>query len=514
MKKAKLSFTKVYLIYLSVLVVAMIAAIAYVNVLLHQYEDSRPERCVEQAMEMLAEDAANGELFTKYELPEIQKGKFEEKIDVKKAYQARFVPEDMSFSVKNGSHEEDELFYVVENAGTVLAEVKLKATGPAVTKLAVLSVREWQIEEIKPVLEQVDYTLSVPLDFVVCVNDVMLTSGDGDVSDEKKITYTIPGVYLAPDLDIRDRDGNEVSYTVDKDKILAEFCDYALTLPETLTVHVNGSLFVGEAQGNNRVFYNIRMLEKPEVVISDYYGNSIRYEGEKEIPLTYMTILADGRYSVTVEGENLAKEAVTVSENKEYAQLADYVENLPRISEINIAVLKKDAEILIADEAGNPVSFQPGEAFYDFTDNKSVLQDVPDEVRAEVDIIGIAQAWSLFMSNDKRFAELEPYLIADSYQYNVAKQYATGVDITFTSEHTLANPAFTDASVSDFVWIADNCFSVDVSFVKHMILRTGKRVDDPMNDRFYFVKYDDTEDGIHNPTWKIASMKEIVSNGK
>jgi len=514
MKKIKLSFKKVYLIYLSVLVVAMIASLTYVNVLLHQYEDLRPERRVEQAMEMLVEDAANGNFFAKYALPEIQEGKFEEKIDVEKEYLALYVLENMSFSLKNGTHEEDELIYVVENAGTTLAEVKLKATGPGETKLAVLNVREWQIEEIKPALEPVDYTISVPLDFRVCVNDVVLTAEDGEVSDGKKITYTVSGVYLKPDWDITDQNGKEVSYTVDKNKVLAEFCDYTLTLPETLTVQVNGSAIRGEAQGNHRVCYTIRMPEKPEVVISDYYGNSISYEGETEIPLTYMTILADSRYSVTVEGENIVKEAVFISPDKEYEQLSGYVENLPQVSEIDVAILKKDAEILIVDESGNPVSYEPGDVLYDFTDRKNMLEAVPGEVSAEVDILEIAQAWSLFMSNDMPFAELEKYLIADSYQYKVAKEYATGVDITFTSAHTLANPAFTEASVTNFVWITDNCFSVDVSFVKHMIVGKGKRVDDPMNDRFYFVKYDDTEDGIDNSTWKIASMKEIVNNDK
>jgi hypothetical protein len=117
------------------------------------------------------------------------------------------------------------------------------------------------------------------------------------------------------------------------------------------------------------------------------------------------------------------------------------------------------------------------------------------------------------MSNDKKFAELQSYLIADSNQYTIAHEYAIGVDITFVSKHTLANPAFTENSVTNFKWIAENCFSADVHFVKHMILRTGAKVDDTTNNRIYFVKYDDTEDGIHNPTWKIVSMREILENG-
>ena len=45
-----------------------------------------------------------------------------------------------------------------------------------------------------------------------------------------------------------------------------------------------------------------------------------------------------------------------------------------------------------------------------------------------------------------------------------------------------------------------------------ILTRNGTRVDDETNDRFYFVKWDDTDDGIDNPTWKIASMREIVNN--
>ncbi len=513
MKGIKISFKKVYLIYIFILFVASISSIIYVNKILHQYENMRPERCVESAITELAEAASDESFFTRYGLSEVYTERFEEQIDVKKEYLALFVPENMSFSSVNVKDEENVLYYVIENEGRTIAEVKLKAVGPAVTKLAVLNFREWEIEEIKPVLEKVDYTILVPQDFTVRANNIALTIEDGVVSDEKRITYTVSDVYLEPDFEIRDKDGNEVAFTVDKNKVLAEYYYYSLTLPEALTVHVNDELLLGEVQGNNRVYYDIQMLAKPEIIISDYYGNSISYEGKGEIPFTYMTVLADSRYSVTVDGKNIAKEAVTVSTNKEYEQLVDYVENLPQVCEYDVAILKKNAEILIKDEMGNPVSFESGEALYDLTNRSNALSEIPDEVSAEINILEIAQSWSLFMSNDKKFSELEKYFIMDSYQYNMALQYATGVDITYTSNHTLASPAFTGNAVTNFIWITDQCFSVDVYFVKHMILRTGMRVDDTMNNRFYFVKYDDTEDGIQNPTWKIVSMRENLING-
>jgi hypothetical protein len=86
----------------------------------------------------------------------------------------------------------------------------------------------------------------------------------------------------------------------------------------------------------------------------------------------------------------------------------------------------------------------------------------------------------------------------------MAVKYASSVDITFTSSHVLNDPAFTEESVTNFKQITEDCFSVDISFVKHMILRNGLKVDDPMNDRFYFVN---GRDG-----WKLAGMKEIVNH--
>ena len=118
------------------------------------------------------------------------------------------------------------------------------------------------------------------------------------------------------------------------------------------------------------------------------------------------------------------------------------------------------------------------------------------------------------MSADLEFADMSKHLIKGSYQYNVAKRYAGGVDITFISGHVLDNPAFTEEEVSNFAWITEDCFAVDVSFVKHMRLNRGKKIEDVMNDRFYFVRIDDTKDGKDNATWKLVSMKENITDAE
>lgn len=512
MKKKKLTFKTVYMCYLIVLVVAVAAALIYVSALLRRYEEWRPETRVQEVVEQLAADALASDFWKTNSLPAVEAGEYETDLDVQGKYLELYQNGEATFVQKGGNYPEDELHYFIVNQGVNLAEVTLKAVGPTVTKLAILNMREWEIASVKPMVEVSEYTISLPDDFALSVNGVALAKEEGVEEKDNKITYTVNGVYLEPEFSITNHEGKTVDYTVKNKKVVAEFYDYSLTLPTMLKVEVNGEQAQGQPVGNNRVNYIVRSLEKPDVIVSDYYGNTVTYEGGNHFPLTYMTVTADSKYTVNISGEPVAAEAVTISSNAEYDQLADYVENLPQNTVYDIAILKDDVQVSVVDEQGNATVLDNAKTIHDFTATANALETVPDSVSDEVDVLDIAQKWSLFMSDDLAFSKVKQHLIADSYQYKVAVQYATGVDITFTSSHTLCNPTFTDEAVTNFVWITDDCFSVDISFVKHMLVRGTTQVDDAMNDRFYFVKYDDTDDNKDNPEWKIASMKEIVSN--
>lgn len=512
MKRKGISFGWIYLIYLLMIIIGVVAALLYVNRTLQQYEEMRPEKCVAEAVETLAADAAEGDFFEVYGLGEVTPGAYEAHMDVQKKYLELFQKDNMTFSQKSISHQEDELYYNIENDGTLLAEVKLKAVGEAFTKLTVLNFREWQIEWVKPLWEARDYTLTLPADFSVSINDMELDAEDGITGEGNQITYTFPGMYREPVFEIKNHRGEEVSFAIKDGEVLAEFYDYTLVLPAALTVTVDGSTYEGEPQPDGRVYYHIRTLTKPQVCILDVFDNVVNYEGGTHLPLTQFQFTADSRYTLTYQGKEIPAGAVTARENPEYSTFAEYVPDIPQIAEYDIAVLEDNAEVVVTDEQGDVLSYDTTVQEHDFISRMKGGDSIPEEITREFDVLKAAQNWSLFMSNDLPFAEVKADLIKDSYQYEVARSYATGVDIRFTSQHTLHNPAFTEESVSNFMWLSENCFSVDISFVKHMVLRTGKRVDDAMNDRFYFVKYDDTEDSVHNPTWKIASMKEIVGN--
>ncbi len=508
MKQRRISFRLIYLIYILVLAALVTAAVLYVRALLFDYEASQPEHHVQTAVSQLVSDAESEGFWTKYNLPAVTAGPFEQNCDVKAEYLALFEADSLTFAQTGSS--EDELLYTVAREGFPLAEIKLKAAGPAVTKLAVLSMREWAVESVTPILEPHNYSLTLPNSFSVTVNGTSLNAEHGVPKGERQTEYTLSGLYLSPEFVIADRNGIQADYTLKNGRVLVEFFDYSLTLPSALAVEINGQPAEGTSVGDGLILYDIATLIKPAVCICDDYGNSVNYEGGSELPLTYACITTDSRHAVRVNGHSVPEHRISTRENPEYAPLIDLVDGLPGICEYTIAILQENAELSVADQLGNPIPLEGDSPRYDLTDYAIRLDAVPEEVACQVDVLQIAQNWSMFMTNDLPFAQLKENLIADSYQYKVAVKYATGIDIQYTSKHTLANPAFTENKVTNFTWITENCFSVDISFVKHMRLYYGAMVDDPMNDRFYFVFCDDTDNGVNDPAWKLAGMKEIV----
>ena len=88
------------------------------------------------------------------------------------------------------------------------------------------------------------------------------------------------------------------------------------------------------------------------------------------------------------------------------------------------------------------------------------------------------------------FYTLTPNLIEGTAIYQRAYNWATQVDITFTSFHTLDKDTFTDIKVDNYIVYNEHAFSVDVYLKKHMTLNDGQKRTDVMNDRFYYAYYD------------------------
>ncbi len=505
-KQSKKIFNIAYIGYVAVLVVLIIICAFGVRNVLKEYEANQPEYQAKAAMEQLVADASSADAFwEKYSLPETSENIYEKNVDVKSKYIKLYTDGELNYTVKSGTYPENEMRYLIRNDKTELAEVVLKSEGDIITKLAVFNSRVWNIESINPIFGPQEYSLQIPDRFTVSANGIPLSAEEGAADENGLVKYTVSGVFMEPTFDISDGNGNNVSYVVKNYRVIPEYYDYTLTIPNTLTVKVNGTVDEGTARENNLVFHEIRSLQKPDVVITDMFGNSVSYEG-KGLDLTYMTILAPDSFSVKYKGGELPEGVSKTLVNPDFESLVGLVDGLPNQVEYNIAILEKDADIAVYDSNGNTVELDANEKSHNLM-NVEVLQEVPAEIAAEINVLEVAQNWSLYMSNDFSFANISKLMLPNSKQYKVAKDYSTSIDRTFFSNHILLDPAFTENKVSNFTWITEDSFSVQVSFVKHMKLtRTGQFKDDAMNDRFYFVR--------SNGKWLLAALKEVVVDGQ
>lgn len=501
-------FWKFYRIFALVLVLLVLAASLYVRSVLREYEASQPIHLVEDALAQLANEAQAGTLWSRYGLPEPEPGRFEAGQDIRAAYAALLCGGDTVCVKQTARREDDHICYDVKADGLVLAEVELRPEGAPKTLLTILTRQAWALEAVRPVLRTHDYTLQTPEGFSVRVNGVEPAPEECAPDGAGSVNYVFSGLWLQPEVEVLDAAGARARLAFRGDQIVPEIYRYDLTLPAALTVTVNGAPHAGTDAGDGRIRHDIIALEKPEVEVFDRFGNSAVFDGKGELPMTAMTVRADSRYTVAAAGHTLQPDSTDPV--PEYEGFSDFVPDLPQISTYRIAVLQKDAPLSVLDAQGEPLTVEPGLSEYEFAAWHTGADALPPEVAEAVDVLEAAQTWSLFMTTDKTFAQLSPYLLRGSYQYDMAYKYAHSIDITFTSIHTLRDPAFTDSAVGNYVRIADNCFSVDIRFVKHMHLSNGMDVDDAMNDRFYFVYYDDTDNGRDDPAWKLAGIKEIV----
>ncbi len=214
-----------------------------------------------------------------------------------------------------------------------------------------------------------------------------------------------------------------------------------------------------------------------------------------------------GNYTVTVNGVTLDDSYISgESSSDDIFQYASEYIDISAKKEYKIEGLKFEPEVKIYDESGNEV---------EYTVNGNVLSvdyvstdDVPTDVYNTS--LDLAKTWSLFMSADLSganygLATVQGIVVKDSYYYNLAKEYATGVDITFTSAHTLGE--FTEVVVDDYIKYSDICYSCHIHFIKNMTLtRTGELATDEVDSTYMFIYYDDSDDGVDNPHWVIVDM--------
>ncbi len=246
-----------------------------------------------------------------------------------------------------------------------------------------------------------------------------------------------------------------------------------------------------------------------------------KIEPKTENGLYTCNILVPNNCKIYVNDKELRQDKIIEKvQNEGLAQISKYVE-IPYIVKYEITELLKKPDVKILDENGNKVEYtQEGNTISKNLDFITIAtqDEAKPQIKGDLDILKVAKDWSLYLTDDldgrlHGYYNISKYLIDDSDIEKFAYSWATGVDITFVSSHTLLNPTFTDEKLSNFEIYNENAFSCEVYLQKNLKLKMANKViEDKMNERMYFAYFDETEDGIENPEWKLVNMQSVTNN--
>ena len=190
------------------------------------------------------------------------------------------------------------------------------------------------------------------------------------------------------------------------------------------------------------------------------------------------------------------EDLVSKEEIKEYSEVYDKVD-LPYENHYKITNLTKKPKIKVMSgndeiKVTNEKSTYYGVSYFKTDDKDAAFEKLTNK---DYDPLTFAKNWSLFLTADlpgERYGlyTLTPNLVQGTALYKRAYSWATNVDITFTSMHTLDKDTFTNVKMNGFTVYNENAFSVDIYLEKNMTLVTGEKRVDTLNDTFYYAYID------------------------
>lgn len=183
-------------------------------------------------------------------------------------------------------------------------------------------------------------------------------------------------------------------------------------------------------------------------------------------------------------------------EIKEYSEVYDKVD-LPYENHYKITNLTKKPKIKVMNgnnevKVTNEKSTYYGVSYFKTDDKDAAFEKLTNK---DYDPLTFAKNCSLFLTADlpgERYGlyTLTPNLVEGTALYKRAYSWATNVDITFTSMHTLDKDTFTNVKMNGFTVYNENAFSVDIYLEKNMTLVNGEKRVDTLNDTFYYAYID------------------------
>ena len=221
--------------------------------------------------------------------------------------------------------------------------------------------------------------------------------------------------------------------------------------------------------------------------IETYSKNGI-YNIDVYVNSNYDLYINDVKVS---DDDLLSKEEI-----KEYSEVYNKVD-LPYENHYKITNLTKKPKIKVMNgnnevKVTNEKSNYYGVTYFKTDDKDAAFEKLTNK---DYDPLTFAKNWSLFLTADlpgERYGlyTLTPNLVEGTALYKRAYSWATNVDITFTSMHTLDKDTFTNVKMNGFTVYNENAFSVDIYLEKNMTLVNGQKRVDTLNDTFYYAYID------------------------
>lgn len=500
---------KAYIIFAAACIVLSLIFLVSVACIVSEYEKAQPEKVVEREIKNIKKHMEKGTLdeymdvcvpFNRFETSDREAYKKSRAELIKNASEITYTPDAV---IADGL----EKSYTVKADGKKLASIKLKGDRER-TKLFFFSMADWKAESVTACDDTVDVKLYIPSGITAEINGKKVESTE--ISEFGNIPlYEVKGFVETPKLRFTNEDGEELGYYTNDGIVEPAVYNYLFTLGDDVVVSRNGNAVSGKKDENGNMVYEIKSMTDPAVRLRDMAGNVVEYHGESDLPVSTFTVEIPDNFVLSVNGTEISEEKAERSVNPDIANLATYEKvELRDILKYRLSSLKDELNVEITDNLGIVTEYTLNEFALSIT-GQSGEGIIPDEIASKIDVMKFGEDWSKFMTNDESFASISRYFVKDSYYYNYARKWATGIDHTFTSAHSA--PKFEDKLVTDFVSYSDTCFSARVSLTKTMRLtRTGETKTDKLDMIVYFVNYDDTPDnGKDDKRWIVAAMHDV-----
>ncbi len=199
----------------------------------------------------------------------------------------------------------------------------------------------------------------------------------------------------------------------------------------------------------------------------------------------------------------------------QFRYVAPYIE-VPKARRFSVGGLRFEPVVTALNNAGQPVDIAVEADGTLVVPDEFVATKEAEELAASVaDPLEIARLWSKFMTNDvggayhgRNTVRKQCMLLPGSNLYELATNWASSVDITFVSHHSITGWA--NESVTNYVKYNDDFFSCDVYLEKNMHLTTGADRTDVFDNRMFFVNIRD--ESIAAPGWYLADMFSLAGS--